>query len=247
MPASLLSTATDVWQLTLAGYVNCFLVREASGLTLIDTGLPTSAPAILEAAERLGDPIDRVLLTHAHRDHAGGLDALLRRAPGTSLLLTRRAHEALQGRFTSRAGEPDTPVKRWLFSRSEASPDGYLSAGERVGRLRLVAAPGHSPEHVAYFLEDERVLIAGDAFTTRGRRLRLVGRANRAASVAEAVSNLSTRLFTWHPATAARSAERLRSLAPELLLVGHGPPLKRPRAELDALLAATLVGGDQEE
>ena len=247
MPASLQRPSRDLWQLTLAGYVNCFLVRDEAGLTVIDTGLPTSAPAILEAAAQIGAPLAKILLTHVHRDHAGGLDALLRLAPGASLQLTRRAHEALEGRFGVRTGEPEPPVRRLLFSRSAASPERYLRANDAVGRLRLVEAPGHSPEHVAYLLEDERVLIAGDAFTTRGGRLRLVGQPSHVSSLADALANVTTRLFTWHPPTALRTAMRLRSLAPELLLVGHGPPLRQPRTELDALLAATLAAGGRED
>ena len=46
--------------------VNCFLVREDDGLTLIDTGIPGNAPAILAAAGALGQPIRRIVLTHAH-------------------------------------------------------------------------------------------------------------------------------------------------------------------------------------
>src|ERR687886_746883 len=51
--------------------VNCYLVREDDGFTLIDTALPGSAPAILAAAWALGAPIVRIALTHAHGDHVG--------------------------------------------------------------------------------------------------------------------------------------------------------------------------------
>ena len=45
--------------------VNCYLVREDDGWTLIDAALPGSAPAILAAAQSLGAPIVRIALTHA--------------------------------------------------------------------------------------------------------------------------------------------------------------------------------------
>lgn len=56
--------------------VNCYLVREDDGLTLIDTGIPGNAPAILAAAGELGQPIRRIVLIHAHGAHLGALDAL---------------------------------------------------------------------------------------------------------------------------------------------------------------------------
>lgn len=53
--------------------VNCYLVDEPDGLTLIDAALPYSAKGILKAAETIGKPITRILLTHAHQDHVGPL------------------------------------------------------------------------------------------------------------------------------------------------------------------------------
>jgi glyoxylase-like metal-dependent hydrolase (beta-lactamase superfamily II) len=53
--------------------VNCFLAREDDGFTLDVVG---SAPGIREAAQRIGVPICRIVLTHAHIDHVGSLDAL---------------------------------------------------------------------------------------------------------------------------------------------------------------------------
>src|SRR5262245_41821203 len=73
-----------------AGFVNCFLVEEDDGLTLIDTAIGGSAKAILTAAQGLGKPITRIALTHAHGDHIGSLDALREQLPDAEVLASAR-------------------------------------------------------------------------------------------------------------------------------------------------------------
>ena len=57
------TVTANAYQLTRLGFVNCYLVREADGLSLIDTGLPGSADDILAAARQIGAPIRRIVLT----------------------------------------------------------------------------------------------------------------------------------------------------------------------------------------
>src|SRR5688572_17385785 len=77
--------------------VNCYLVREDDGLTLVDAAIPGSAPAILAAARSLGAPIVRIALTHAHGDHVGALDALHAALPGAEVLIGARDARFLAG------------------------------------------------------------------------------------------------------------------------------------------------------
>ena len=77
--------------------VNCYLVREGDGLTLIDAALPGSAPAILAAARKHGLPIKRIVLTHAHMDHVGSLDALHEALPDAEVLISERDARMLAG------------------------------------------------------------------------------------------------------------------------------------------------------
>ena len=52
----------DVTRITKFGFVNCYLVREDDGLTLVDTMLPRSGKQILAAAAAAGAPIRRIVL-----------------------------------------------------------------------------------------------------------------------------------------------------------------------------------------
>jgi glyoxylase-like metal-dependent hydrolase (beta-lactamase superfamily II) len=105
-----------------------------------------------------------------------------------------------------------------------------LKAGDRVGSLEVVAAPGHTPGHVAFLDTRDRTLIVGDVFTSYGRvetTSRYYWRFPLATSA------------TWDKQVNAESARTLRGLEPSLLLVGHGPPVRNPLAAIDAALART--------
>ena len=80
----------QVHQVTKWKFVNCYLVVEDDGLTLVDTMLPRSTPTILAAAEQLGAPITRIALTHAHGDHIGSLDALHAALPDAEVIISTR-------------------------------------------------------------------------------------------------------------------------------------------------------------
>src|SRR2546421_11935532 len=69
--------AKNLFRLTRFGMINCFLVREDDGLTLIDTSLAGSAPGIRKASRTLGAPIRRIVLTHAHMCTVGSTDDLV--------------------------------------------------------------------------------------------------------------------------------------------------------------------------
>src|SRR5579875_1641063 len=62
-------------QIRRFGAVNCYLVDEHDGLTLVDTAL-AAARILHEAARHMGKPIRRIALTHGHMDHVGSLNAL---------------------------------------------------------------------------------------------------------------------------------------------------------------------------
>src|SRR3954469_11285370 len=79
-----------LWRMCRWGVVNAYLVREGDGsLTLVDTMFRGCGAAIRAAAEPVG-PIARIVITHAHWDHAGGLDELADGLPvfgGDALIL----------------------------------------------------------------------------------------------------------------------------------------------------------------
>jgi glyoxylase-like metal-dependent hydrolase (beta-lactamase superfamily II) len=214
-------------RLTRLGAVNAFLVVEDDGLTLVDTMLSRSQDGILAAARELGRPIVRIVLTHAHGDHVGSLDALAAALPEAEVSISARDARFLGGDRTLDPGEPQSKL-RGGYPTTSTRPGRELSPGDRVGSLEVVAAPGHTPGHVALLDTRDRTLIAGDAYSTLGG----------VATTAKTNPRFPLpAMATWDRPTALRSARELRALDPARLAVGHGTVVDAPAAAMDAAIA----------
>jgi glyoxylase-like metal-dependent hydrolase (beta-lactamase superfamily II) len=214
-------------QLTRLTAFNSFLVREADGFTVVDTNFGGFAQAILRTAQQQGAPIRRIVLTHAHLDHVGSLDALHTLLPDVEVAISARDARCLAGDYSLDADEPQTPL-RGSYHICSTRPTHLLKAGERIGSLEVIASPGHTPGHVAFFDHRDGTLIAGDAYSTKagiatGGTLRLLFPFQA--------------LATWHKPTSIRSAEALRDLQPRRLAVGHGAVVENPAAAMEGAIA----------
>ena len=208
--------------------MNCYLVVEDDGLTLVDSTMSSPAADVARLLAELGADLRRVALTHAHGDHVGGVAGVRERLPGVEVSIGERDARLLAGDRSLDPGEPQTPIKGY-FVDVTWKPDRLLKPGDRVGSLEVVAAPGHTPGQVAFLDVRDRSLVAGDAFQTRGGM---------------AVSGVVRPLFpfpalaTWNKPTALATAEALRDLRPSRLAVGHGRVLDDPLPAMDRAIAA---------
>jgi len=226
-PAVLL--APGVWRIPLIGdFTNGFIFRDADDqVTLLDMGLRTSGKKVIAALRWIGSDVTdvtRLLLTHAHSDHAGGAAHV---AEQTGLGVGVHADDAQFVRSGTVPPFGSTPGR--LLARLPGSGFTAVPVAEELtdgqvlpvaGGLRVVHTPGHSPGHASYLHEGSGVLVTGDAIFNV-RRLRWPLRA----------------LCTDFRMTQ-RTAHRLGELDYTTAAFTHGPELReRPREDIRAFLA----------
>ncbi|MGP8078753.1 MAG: MBL fold metallo-hydrolase [Thermoplasmata archaeon] len=200
------------------GFVNSYTFAEGEETYLIDTGFSRRARPIVRAFEDAEVPLSRVgkvLLTHHHVDHMGGAAYLLGKTPAP---LACHGDDApfVDGRTKA----PMSWLMRLFVRVHPAAVATVLKDGDRVGPLLVVHAPGHTPGEVVFFHPGRRILFSGDAVVEHHGRLTLPA-AKFASSLEQAV----------------RSLDRIRGLGAELLLPGHGVPVRK---DLDALFDALI-------
>jgi len=133
---------------------NTYLVGTGTRPILLDTGI-----GVAKWAENLplgmrehchADELDSIVVTHAHRDHIGGVkDAhqLFGQVP-----VLKRPWPGQD----DPAGIPVTPIDHG----ADVTTDGAT--------LRAVFTPGHAPDHLCYLLVEEKALFTGDVVLGAG-------------------------------------------------------------------------------
>ncbi|MDX1634470.1 MAG: MBL fold metallo-hydrolase [Marinobacter sp.] len=123
---------------------NSYILGHGGRFTVIDPG-PADERHIAALLALTGSRIERILVTHTHRDHSPAAGAL-REATGAELM---------------GMPAPDEPSQDRNFT-----PDRTLAHGEVLdtgaGRLKVIHTPGHASNHLCYLLEPEQMLFSGD-------------------------------------------------------------------------------------
>ncbi len=161
------------------GRVRAFLLDTGGELTLVDTLFEANGAGVLDAIRRLGrSPSDlkRIVLTHAHRSHLGGL-AAVKRATGATVLGHAWEADIVAGeRVAQSVGlKPTRPFRTYPFQvgiflgRPKHAPcpiDESVADGAAIGPLEVLHLPGHSPGHLGFHWAERGLVIAGDAIAT---------------------------------------------------------------------------------
>lgn len=138
---------------------NCSIIKcvETGKGALVDPG--GDVERVLEAAEKMGAAIEKILLTHGHMDHCAAADVLRQR-----LAVPIEGPEKEDAFWIDRLPE-------WCqmsgFPHADAfAPDRWLEQGDTVTvgaqTLQVFHCPGHTPGHVVFLHSGERVAWVGD-------------------------------------------------------------------------------------
>jgi glyoxylase-like metal-dependent hydrolase (beta-lactamase superfamily II) len=173
MAAAAVQLGPGVWRIPTTPWdlVNSFAFRDDDGqVTLVDAGIRSAPPRILAGLAQIGSApqdVTRLILTHAHGDHAGGAERLRTRLGLDGVTAHERDANYLRagmspaddstttGRIVKRLGGfPAVPVV------AELTDGQVVDVG---GGLRVIHTPGHTPGHVSLLHESTSLLITGDA------------------------------------------------------------------------------------
>ena len=200
--------ASGVWRIPTAPYdfVNSYLIADADGsLTLVDAGMRGAHKTVLGAIEQVGkrpEDVQRILLTHAHADHAGGLEKT-RDATGAAVMSHEREAVYL------REGRPPPYNTGTLYGQlltrlpvggfakvdvSETFVDGAVLPV--AGGITVLHTPGHTPGHCSYLHLRTGVLVTGDGvWNVRGLRYGPAGSCTDARMAKETADRLGEQDF----------------------------------------------------
>ncbi len=198
-----------------------YLWHDDDGVTVIDSGLPGSAPSIADAVRSVGrkpSDVRQLILTHAHEDHAGSAADVA--AWGDVTVLAHHGDAAaVRGEQSTpppvlsdweqqlwdqvHAGMPNDPAPPVRVDRELHDGDAIDLAGEAVA----VAAPGHTPGSLAIHLPRQRILFTGDTVARTPDGSVILG------------------VFNADPARARESLRRQAGLDVGIACFGHGEPV----------------------
>lgn len=195
----------------------------AADLTLIDAGPIGSGRAILRALRHLGhDParLARIICTHGHPDHVGGVRELLR--PGLAAHIHPADRSMIEIGFAEALRQPT--LGKVLAAMTPPMPDALpLTDGQVLpvlGGLEVVHVPGHTPGSVCFFARRDGLLFVGDSLEARGGRV-----------------SYAHRVYSHDAALARRATERMAELDVETIIFSHWTPVRRDARRILAELA----------
>ncbi|CAG0981735.1 putative metallo-hydrolase YflN [Anaerolineae bacterium] len=216
---------SHIYQITLLGFVNVYLITGADGVVVVDAGVSKGTVTSLQKnlaalGLKLAD-VRHILTTHAHFDHVGGLKTLHEAVPQAKIYASPYERKIVTGEAKI-AYPPRSELRgmSWLMSlmlAGQSKPvqvDGLLEEQTDLDfvlpGLKVINLPGHTFGQVGFYLPEAHLLIGGDVMMHLLPRLGLT-MPFRAASI------------DWKACI--ESIHKVEALNLHTLALGHGPAL----------------------
>lgn len=206
--------APGVHQVRMLG-ADAFLIAEER-LTLIDAGMVGSRILLERYLRRIGrrlDELERIICTHGHPDHIGGVTELVRDRGDVEVLIHPDDLFGLHLPLRDALAVADVAERRGriiqFLTRPPSDPT-PISDGEvlpMLGGLRVVHTPGHTPGSICLYAPGLRLLFTGDVLQVIRGRL-----------------TYASAFFSHDHAGARASVERLAALDVDTIALSHYPP-----------------------
>jgi len=195
-----------------------YLIVEPDSLVLIDTGLMGNQKRIINNIKKVGfgpEVLKMILITHSDGDHYGALSEMEK---VTSARVGASAIEAESIRTGGVSREMKVAGLQRIFfnlfskivaqNPKNARIDDILEPGQVLpilGGLSVLDTSGHTPGHLSFFSESEKILFAGDSIVVQKSKL-----------------VPSTGIICWDEEKARQAFEMQMKLNPVLICAGHG-------------------------
>lgn len=224
--------AVDGLEILFPGHgVIPYIIEEGQNdLTLIDTCYIRELPKLEAYLNNIGykmTDIKRIILTHAHADHAQAANEIKMRTSisldGQAKIYSHWIDSAFLAHSPPYHGPPTLSNYKELlqkngltiedtikkFGKLDVDPifvDGQLDDGDMIKSLKVIHTPGHTPGHISLYSEEQGILFGADILWNRKASGGLV---------------IPPSYFTLDQVTAAVSVMRVSQLSFDKLLLGH--------------------------